>query len=125
MYRFHKVHHEFQHTNAAAAFHGTLADALLNTWPVGVLLPYLMGFHGWTLAMWVWLHNAHSHYEHAGYDLPFDPCQLIPFANHPAEHAFHHSHNSGNFGLYWTFWDHWAGTNHPFRSHLPHLCKSH
>lgn len=65
---------------------------------------------------------AHIQYVHSGYDFPFNPFMLIPFADQGAHHNFHHSHNVDNFGALWHFWDDWCGTNQV--RHLPLCCKA-
>ena len=67
--------------------------------------------HIYTIWLWAVVNTAHAFYDHGGYDFPWSPFQLTPFANCAKEHWYHHSHNVGNFGLYFNFWDRVMGTD--------------
>ena len=55
--------------------------------------------------------------SHAGYDLPFDPCNRGPFHGGARRHDFHHSHNHGCYGDWTPFWDWACGTDTAYSAH--------
>jgi 4-alpha-methyl-delta7-sterol-4alpha-methyl oxidase len=58
------------------------------------------------------VHKVFDTYEgHSGYDVPWSPMRVIPFANSNTHHNFHHSKNVGAFGGFTYIWDHVFGSN--------------
>lgn len=109
-YSWHKAHHEFHSTLPIAAIWGSRRDAVLTSIVPFILPMILVRFHLLTCYMWMIIHYAHTWIDHSGYQLPFHPLQLVPFANHVREHEQHHQKVDGNYGLFWTTWDIWMGT---------------
>ncbi len=117
-YPFHKDHHAFYVTTSAAGSWGHIVDGLIS-FPIPGALPILLfNFHWYTTLNYMIILSFHSHYDHGGYDFPFNPFQLIPFGSNTAEHNFHHSHLHSNFALNWTFLDKIFGTDKLWVKHL-------
>jgi sterol desaturase/sphingolipid hydroxylase (fatty acid hydroxylase superfamily) len=55
---------------------------------------------------------------HCGYEFPWSPFRLLPFASSAEYHDFHHSHNVGNYSSMFSFWDTIYGKNIDFFEHL-------
>lgn len=53
---------------------------------------------------------------HSGYEFPWSPARLTPFAISAAHHDFHHASNQGCFGSQFTFWDSICGTDKEFNA---------
>lgn len=51
----------------------------------------------------------------SGYEFPWSPYRLLPFASSATSHEWHHSHNVGNFGSFFRWWDAAFGTDVAFR----------
>jgi sterol desaturase/sphingolipid hydroxylase (fatty acid hydroxylase superfamily) len=75
---------------------------------------YVFNMHLVTFWMFTILHITHSAYDHCGYEFPFSPFSLIPFAGHVRPHNFHHTHIVGNFAIYFRFWDWLFGTDQAY-----------
>jgi sterol desaturase/sphingolipid hydroxylase (fatty acid hydroxylase superfamily) len=52
-----------------------------------------------------------THDGHSGYDFPFSPTKVLPYATTSVYHNYHHSMNIGNFGSTLRIWDNIFGTN--------------
>ena len=113
----HKFHHRF---------HYTLSIASECTHPVefvlGNGLPFLLGplvvgkVHAYTVIAWLVWRIVETNDGHSGYDLPWMPARVLPFAGKSADHDAHHSINSGNLSSFLYIWDHVFGTNIPVRT---------
>jgi len=53
---------------------------------------------------------------HSGYDFPWSPARLLPFAATAPMHDYHHSHNKGSFGSQFMVWDWLFGTDTDFNA---------
>ena len=111
--RFHKQHHHFRGTVAAAAeFAGPTEMVLSNQVPtLGLLLA--IGSHPLVQAAWIVLRLTQTYEAHSGYE--FDDSWLGWLgitACESSHHDHHHTSNMGNFGAEHTDWlfgtmDHW------------------
>ena len=115
MYRYvHKLHHRYSHSSAVAAECSHPVDfALVGGIPF-IAGPLLVGrTHAFTVAMWVVVRVVESLDAHSGFDFPWVPHRLWPWAAAAAEHDAHHSMNTGNYGSFLTLWDTLMGTAIP------------
>ena len=87
----------------------------------GALLPSAIGpavlgpnMHYATYLTWGMLRILESTDGHSGYEFPWSPYRLIPFAASSTYHDFHHSNNIGNYSSFFTIWDSLCGTNKVF-----------
>jgi sterol desaturase/sphingolipid hydroxylase (fatty acid hydroxylase superfamily) len=69
--------------------------------------------HAYTLLTWMVCRITETCDGHSGYDLPFMPFRLMPFAGTSAAHDAHHSINTGNYGTFLRVWDPLLGTAIP------------
>ena len=84
----------------------------------GVVPAVLLSSHFVVLAAFTALRSWQTVQSHAGYDLPWDPCNVWPFSGGSRRHDFHHSHNAGNYGGFFMFWDWACGTDAAYKRHL-------
>ena len=76
--------------------------------------PLLVGrVHGFTLLQWLAFRIWETCDGHSGFDFPFMPARLMPFASTSAAHDAHHSINTGNFASFLCIWDRVCGTEIP------------
>jgi len=111
----HKVHHEHQSPfGIAAEYAHPLETVFLG---IGTVLgPFLFAKH--LASLWVWLAFRlwETIEDHSGYDVPFNPTNLIPFWGGPVHHDFHHKNFDGNYASVFTYWDWIMGTDRDFQS---------
>lgn len=120
-YPYHKDHHAYYVTTSAAGSWGHFIDGLISFPIPGVSPVFIFNYHWYTMWCYTVVLGLHTHYDHGGYDFPFNPTQLIPFGSQTAAHNFHHSHVHTNFGLYWGIMDRIFGTNKEWLAHLDNL----
>ena len=112
----HKKHHEYKATNVWASEYFGVVDMLLNITP-GVLPAALMGSHFAVILAFTALREWQTVQSHAGYDLPWDPCNRGPFYGGARRHDFHHTHNTGCYGDWTPFWDWLCGTDASYNTY--------
>jgi sterol desaturase/sphingolipid hydroxylase (fatty acid hydroxylase superfamily) len=110
---FHKYHHNYTTTVSLAGEHFHPVDFVF-----GALIPVQLGakllgkhLHVTTYFMWVVVRTMESVDAHSGYEFPWSPFRLIPFAASASYHDYHHTHQQGNFSSFFTFWDTIFGVN--------------
>lgn len=123
-YPYHKDHHAYYVTTSAAGSWGHFIDGIISFPIPGVSPVFIFGYHWYTMWCYTVVLGLHTHYDHGGYDFPFNPIQLIPFGSNTAAHNYHHSHNRSNFGLYWGIMDKIFGTDKDWVEHLANLEKT-
>ena len=74
------------------------------------VLSRLTHVHFITIFIWIFYRSLQTCLGHSGYDLCFDPGNLLPFAIGADHHDFHHAQNCGNYGSLFMFWDALFGT---------------
>ena len=113
--RIHKTHHEFSATSSLAAHYFHPIEFLLN-WPLPVLLVILMrgrALHLATIWVWIVIRFIVATDGHSGYDFPWCPFRVMPFAEGAEYHDRHHRNNKGNFISLFYLWDFVCGTYDP------------
>lgn len=110
LYCFHKDHHAFTKPSSISVVWVSAIEGFFITNPIVIAPIIIFNMHIITASMWIVMASLHGYYHHCGYDLPFNPLQLIPFANTVRMHDEHHRTSKGNYGLYYTFWDRLLGT---------------
>jgi sterol desaturase/sphingolipid hydroxylase (fatty acid hydroxylase superfamily) len=105
LYKYHKVHHEYNQSNALTGFHGNAIDRIIAIVPPFLICISILDLHLYTVWMFYLINVLHTIIDHCGYDFPFNPFDFIPFGNHSKMHNLHHSKNIGNYGLFWPLWD--------------------
>jgi sterol desaturase/sphingolipid hydroxylase (fatty acid hydroxylase superfamily) len=108
---------EFKGTTIWASEYFSPADMVLNILP-GALPGVMLGVPFSSLMVFTVLREWQTVQSHAGYDLPWDPCNLWPFSKGARRHDFHHTHNVGMYGDWSPFWDWLCGTDRAFRAFL-------
>lgn len=109
-YFIHKEHHSVIKPSAITAIWLSIYEETIFIAPISVVPIMLFDLHFVTIMMASTIVSFHGFYEHSGYNLPFDPFQLIPFSNRSDHHDDHHHYIKGNYGLYFSFWDKVFGT---------------
>ena len=118
---FHKRHHSFKRSNAAAGEYFHPIDYLLSG-----TLPTMLGtliIRPHILVVWSWLiiRIWEACDGHSGYDLVFVPFRYFPFRPGAQVHDFHHSQNVGNYGSLTVFWDWLCGTDLSYKDYCTKL----
>ncbi len=116
----HKVHHQYSDTVGLSTeythpldyfFTGVVPSALA----CAVLGPHM---HITTVLSFTVLRVWETMDLHCGYEFPWSPFRLLPFASSAEYHDFHHSHNVGNYSSMFSFWDTIHGKNCDFFEHI-------
>jgi sterol desaturase/sphingolipid hydroxylase (fatty acid hydroxylase superfamily) len=111
--RVHKLHHRYYYSvSIAAEFAHPLEFLLGNAIPF-TLGPLLLGAHLYTMLAWVVFRIGETVDGHSGFDFPFSPFRLLPFAGSATGHDLHHSKNTGNYESFLCFWERLYGTEIP------------
>lgn len=112
--KVHKVHHLHKAPFGIAAEYAHPIETMFLG--VGFFIgPLLYCRHLATLWVWVAFRLWETIEDHSGFDLPFNPTNLIPFwagANH---HDHHHRTFQGNYAAVFVFWDYIFGTDTAWR----------
>lgn len=110
----HKLHHRWSHSLCIAAESTHWLEFIIgNAVPV-IAGPLLLGnVHAYTLLQWIAFRVWETVDGHSGYDLPWQPFRLIPFAGAASDHDAHHAKNTGNFESFLSLWDNLLGTAIP------------
>ena len=116
----HKIHHEHTHPFGIAAEYAHPVETFFLG--IGTLLgPLFFAKHMVTLWAWLTVRLFETVEDHSGYDLPFNPTNLIPFWGGAVHHDFHHKTFAGPYSSIFTWCD-WAfGTDKAFRAHQSKL----
>ena len=109
----HKQHHEYKATNVWATEYFSPPDFAANLLP-GVVPGVVFGSHFAVLMAFTAARSWQSVQSHAGYDLPYDPCNRGLFLGGAKRHDYHHSHNQGCYGDWTPFWDWVCGTDRKY-----------
>eukprot|EP00123_Amoebidium_parasiticum_P012880 comp21631_c0_seq1/m.30370 comp21631_c0_seq1/g.30370 ORF comp21631_c0_seq1/g.30370 comp21631_c0_seq1/m.30370 type:complete len:343 (-) comp21631_c0_seq1:229-1257(-) len=120
----HKVHHEHTHPFGISAEYAHPIETVFLG--IGTILgPLFFARH--LLTLWVWLvfRLYETIEDHSGYDLPFNPTNLIPFWGGPVHHDHHHKTFDGNYASVFSFWDWLFGTDIQFQEHQKKLAPDH
>ena len=67
--------------------------------------------HVRTLLAWTLIRTGETADGHSGYEVPWSPYRLVPFAAGARYHDFHHTHNLGNYSSMSSLWDTVMGSN--------------
>lgn len=121
VYRYvHKVHHEHTHPfGIAAEYSHPLETFFLG---IGTLLgPLFFAKHMVTLWVWLFFRLMETVEDHSGYDVPWNPTNLIPFWGGAVHHDFHHKTFAGPYSSVFTWCDWMFGTDKLFRAHQQKL----
>lgn len=111
----HKVHHEHTHPFGIAAEYAHPVETFVLG--IGTLLgPLLFAKHMTTLWAWLFVRLWETIEDHSGYDLPFNPTNLIPFWGGAVHHDFHHKTFKGPYSSIFTWCDFFFGTDKEFRT---------
>jgi len=116
----HKIHHEHKHPFGVTAEYAHPAETLLLGF-ASVLGPLIIAPHMVTLWAWLLVKLWQTVECHSGYDLPFNPTNLIPFWGGSVQHDFHHRTFDGCYGSVFTWCDWMFGTDVKFRAHQKKL----
>jgi sterol desaturase/sphingolipid hydroxylase (fatty acid hydroxylase superfamily) len=110
----HKWHHSFYHTIAVASENAHPVEFFLADLIPVMLGPMILRAHILVTWMWLWVRISETISAHSGYEFPWSPARLTPFALSDAAHDYHHSHNKGSYGSQFVFWDTVCGTDKDF-----------
>jgi len=111
----HKVHHEHKHPFGIAAEYAHPVETFILG--IGTLLgPLFFAKHMITLWAWLLVRLWETVEDHSGYDLPFNPTNLIPFWGGAVHHDYHHKTFEGPYSSIFTWCDWIFGTDAGFRA---------
>lgn len=120
----HKVHHDFTSPFPVTAEYCHPVETVFLG--LGTILgPLFFARHLFTVWMWLVFRLYETVEDHMGYDLPFNPTNLIPFWAGAVHHDYHHKVFDCNYASVFTFWDWFFGTDKPFQEHQKQLAKDH
>jgi sterol desaturase/sphingolipid hydroxylase (fatty acid hydroxylase superfamily) len=120
LYKYvHKQHHEFKVNTPLSAEYANPIDDVFSALIPSFFGVYLMGSHGFTVLLWIFLRVSESQDAHSNYEFPL--CTLL-FGRSAGFHAYHHSHNVGNYGML-PFWDRLMGSDAHYLAHLQACSK--
>eukprot|EP00347_Sterkiella_histriomuscorum_P018018 403347100 len=119
----HKKHHEVRLNVAAAYIYQSGLDFVISGVFPSTIGQLILGgrMHYFTYLMWITLRITETMDGHCGYEFPWSPYRLIPFAASTTYHDFHHSKNVGNYSSFFTFWDTVFGDNRVFYEYQERL----
>uniref|UniRef100_A0A7M4EX53 Fatty acid hydroxylase domain-containing protein n=1 Tax=Crocodylus porosus TaxID=8502 RepID=A0A7M4EX53_CROPO len=112
----HKVHHNFQAPFSIQATYVSHAETVI----IGTGFFFgMLAFchHLFLLWLWVVARVAQNTHVHSGYDVPWDPLRLVPFAATARYHDFHHLNGQGNYASIFTWWDELFGTDKEYENY--------
>lgn len=109
----HKWHHEYSYSVSIANQYAHPLEHLLVNVNSSFVGAYVLGnrMHVVTFMIWGTLRMIHTHDGHSGYEFPWNPFKLIPFAISSEYHDWHHSRNVGNYCSMMSVWDSVFNTN--------------
>jgi len=112
----HKVHHEHKSPFGITAEYAHPIETVVLG--LGTLLgPLLLCRHLFTLWVYLGVRLWETVEDHSGYDVPFNPTNLIPFWGGPVHHDFHHKTFDGPYSSIFTYCDYLFGTDKKWREH--------
>lgn len=123
---FHKYHHNYTTTVSLAGEHFHPVDFFTGALIPVSLGPLLLGthLHITTYLIWIVLRTMESVDAHSGFEFPWTPFRIIPFAASATYHDYHHSHNKGNYSSFFTLWDSIMGQNTEYYRYQAQLKKN-
>lgn len=123
----HKIHHEHKVTICIAAQYAHPIEFIFGNCLTIATGPFILGkrMHLVTLLTWYAIRGVESVEGHSGYEFPWSPFRIVPFAVDDAYHAFHHSANIGNYSSFFTIWDTVWGSNKEYYTFLDQKEKEH
>jgi len=111
----HKVHHEHKYPFGIAAEYAHPVETFFLG--IGTLLgPLFFAKHMVTLWVWLFFRLLETVEDHSGYDVPWNPTNLIPFWGGAVHHDFHHKTFEGPYSSVFTWCDWMFGTDKEFRA---------
>ncbi|KYO20330.1 methylsterol monooxygenase 1-like [Alligator mississippiensis] len=112
----HKVHHNFQTPFSIQATYAGPGEILIfgAGFSFGMYIFCNHLFSVWLCTVARIVQNTHVH---SGYDAPWDPLRLVPFAVTSRFHDFHHMNFYGNYAPVFTWWDWLFGTNKAYQNY--------
>ncbi|XP_003415841.2 methylsterol monooxygenase 1-like [Loxodonta africana] len=118
----HKIHHEFEAPFGMEAEYAHPLDLLILE--TGFVLAFVL-LCDHAVFLWVWLtfRLIGAIDVHSGYDIPFNPLNLIPFYAGSRHHDFHHMNFTGNYASTFTWWDRIFGTDSQFNAYTEKMKK--
>jgi len=110
---FHKLHHTYINSVSIGAEHFHPVDYFFGILIPGTFGPNILGshMHFATYLAWIVVRTGEGVDGHCGYEFPWSPFRLIPFAASASYHDYHHTHNIGNYSSFLTIWDSIFGDN--------------
>ena len=112
----HKIHHEHKFPFGIAAEYAHPVETFFLG--IGTLLgPLFFAKHMVTLWVWLFFRLVETVEDHSGYDVPWNPTNLIPFWGGAVHHDFHHKTFEGPYSSVFTWCDWMFGTDKEFRKH--------
>ena len=116
----HKIHHEHKYPFGIAAEYAHPVETFFLG--IGTLLgPLFFAKHMVTLWVWLFFRLVETVEDHSGYDIPWNPTNLIPFWGGAVHHDFHHKTFEGPYSSVFTWCDWMFGTDKEFREHQAKL----
>jgi len=116
----HKIHHEHKYPFGIAAEYAHPVETFFLG--IGTLLgPLFFAKHMVTLWVWLFFRLVETVEDHSGYDIPWNPTNLIPFWGGAVHHDFHHKTFEGPYSSVFTWCDWMFGTDKEFRAHQKKL----
>ena len=111
--KIHKVHHQFTDTVGLATEYTHPLDYFFTGVIPSALACAVLGrhMHFTTVLSFTFLRVWETMDLHCGYEMPWSPFRILPFASSAEYHDFHHSHNVGNYSSMFSFWDTIYGKN--------------
>jgi 4-alpha-methyl-delta7-sterol-4alpha-methyl oxidase len=100
----HKVHHTYQAPfGLSASFSHPLEILILGFCTFSG--PLLLRPHYFTFFCWIVYRQMDAVLTHSGYDLPYDPLNIIPFYGGAKAHDYHHKVFNCNYSSRFTYLD--------------------
>ena len=112
----HKVHHQFQDTVGIATEYTHPFDYFFTGMLPSALACAILGpnMHFTSVLSFTFLRVWETFDLHCGFETPWSPYRVLPFASSAEYHDFHHSHNVGNYSSMFSIWDTVYGKNRAF-----------
>lgn len=118
----HKTHHSYKETIGLATEYTHPIDYVLNALPTALSCAVLgQRMHFTSLLSFTFLRVWETFDFHSGFEIPWSPYRILPFASSAEYHDFHHSHNVGNYASMFSIWDTVYGTNKDFYAYYSKL----
>ncbi|OMJ70094.1 hypothetical protein SteCoe_32011 [Stentor coeruleus] len=112
LYKYHKKHHEYTASIGYSAEYAHIVEFIfVNIMATGsgsMLLGNKM--HSITFMLWISYRIGDTIDLHSGYDFPWIPYSVFPFATTATYHDIHHTSNNGNYSSQFVILDYLLGT---------------